>query len=626
MRQRATGNHERRRLAFRLAPAAIVLFAVVAYTPSLEFKYVQDAYHLVKANPVVERGDLVEIFTSDFCKDTASQARSLYRPVTIVSYTLERWIAGAPSPLVSHLFGVVFHVLTALALLLLARRLGVGDGAAAATALLFTVHPLMMQGVVNVAGRADLLVTLFSICSLLCFTWAGAWPRDRGHGAGARRLAAWGAALCLFLALGSKEPAVATPLLLLGMDALYRFPVREGGRDWWIERAAALAPCGLACVVYLVLRTGAIEALWGLPAAPIEDNILAGADGVPHWATVLAILARYVGLLFWPVGMSGDYSGNSIPLEESLLAPLPLAGLGVACLLVVLVVAPLTATLRGRPAARWLSMGAMLFVFPYLVIGNVLALNAAGLAERWLYFPATGFFLVFVAGVRRAAARTTNGDRSVFRLFGDREPGRSPIAARLAGVILLAVALTGIALYTRKASYMWENNLAFFAQCLRATPESLRAYIVLGQRRREDGDLGAALDLYEQAVRRAPGHAPFWIEKGITLWRLGRLDAAETALREAVELRPDLGQAQMYLGLLLARRGKVGEAEPALRKALLYDPYLVRAAEELGDLAFRAGRYNEAAYYYRGCVALGREDLRPKLDAAARKLAEDQER
>jgi len=549
-----------------------------------------------------------------------SQARSLYRPVTIVSYTLERRFAGEASPLISHLFGIVFHVLTACALLLLARRLGVGDGAAAATALLFTVHPLMMQGVVNVAARADLLVTLFSVCALLCFTWAGAWPRGRPHNAGVQRLAAWGAALCLFLALGSKEPAVAVPLLLLGMDALYRFPTRRDGPRWWIERAAALAPSALACAVYLWLRTEAIESLWGLPAAPLEDNILAGASGLPHWATVLAILARYVGLLFYPVGMSGDYSGNSIPLEESLLAPLPLAGLALACLLVGSVVVPLIAALRRRPVLRWLSLGAMLFVFPYLVSGNVLALNAAGLAERWLYFPATGLLLVVVAGAWKAVAAVRAALAS--RSPGVRDRGPLPLAVRIIAALFVAAALVGVALYTRGASRMWENNLAFFNQCLRATPQSLRAYVVLGQRLRQSGDLNAALDLYERALGQAPGHAPFWIEEGMTLWQLGRLDAAEAALREAVRRRPDMGQAQMYLGLILARRGETGEAERALRKALLYDPYLVRAAAELGDLAFRAGRYDEAAHYYRGCVALGREDVRPKLEAATRKLGD----
>ena len=117
--------------------------------------------------------------------------------------------------------------------------------------------------------------------------------------------------------------------------------------------------------------------------------------------------------------------------------------------------------------------------------------------------------------------------------------------------------LTGVALHTRRASRMWENNIAFYNQCLRATPKSLRAYIVLGQRHRENGELDAALDLYERA----------------------------------------------------------------LRKALVYEPYLVRAAETLGDLAFRDGRYDEAVYYYRGCVRLGRQDLRSKLEAAARMAA-----
>jgi tetratricopeptide (TPR) repeat protein len=252
-------------------------------------------------------------------------------------------------------------------------------------------------------------------------------------------------------------------------------------------------------------------------------------------------------------------------------------------------------------------MGAMLFVLPYLVIGNVLALNAAALAERWLYFSGTGAILIL--GVALAA-------------LADLAPGRQGRTRAVALGLLLVVAFGGVALYTRRASRMWENNIAFFSQNLRATPKSLRAYVVLARRHRENGELDAALQLHRRALRNAPEHVPFWIEKGATLWRMGRLEAAEQAFRRAVELRPDMGQAQLNLGLILARRDAVGEAERALRKALVYEPYLVRAAEELGNLAFRTGRYKRAAHYYRGCVRLGREDLRPKLAAAARLAAE----
>jgi Flp pilus assembly protein TadD len=146
----------------------------------------------------------------------------------------------------------------------------------------------------------------------------------------------------------------------------------------------------------------------------------------------------------------------------------------------------------------------------------------------------------------------------------------------------------------------------------------LRAYVVLGQRHRAAGRLDAALELYERAVERAPGHAPFWLEKGVTLWEMGRSREAERCFRRAVELAPDLAQAWMNLGVVLAERGETAPAEVALRKALLHQPYLTGAAVLLGDLAYRDGRFDEAARFYEGCVALGREEIRPRLEAARR--------
>lgn len=576
-----------------LVPAAILVLSFAAYAPSLQFKYVQDSFHAVKINPVVERGDVGEIFTSDYWKETISLARTLYRPVTVLSFAVERAAAGESDPRISHLVNVLVHACAAFLLYLLMRRIGAGEFVASVAAAVFAVHPLLLQAVVNVVGRADLLAAAFSLAALATFSFAGRGPTGAISGPVARRLGAWATGLLVFAALGSKEIGIAVIPLMLVFDLLYRFPDRARDRAWWMERAGAWSPSVIATLCYLHLRTIAIGDFPGWQRLAPEDNVLVGLEGLARVATSLALLARYVGLLFWPRGMSPDYSGNVIGRESSLLALAPLAGLVALLLLVGLAVRPLVAR-----AARTTSFGAWLFLAPYLLIGNLLVLNAAGFAERLIYFSTTGFCLLLAVVLDRTPSWFPGGRRKI---------------VRRATVVWVAIVLVAGIVQTRRASQMWATHDGMFAYALKVAPRSLRANLTRAGNLEAEGKLDEALAAYEHVTEIFPEYGGAWSSRGILLARAGDLDEAERSLRRAVDVRPGVGEVHLNLGLVLLHRGDPAGAEREFRRALLLDPGLVAAAAQLGHVLFQSGRYAEAAHFYGGCVQLGRKDLRPNL-------------
>lgn len=588
-----------------LVAAAILVLSFAAYAPSLQFKYVQDSFHAVKINPVVERGDVGEIFTSDYWKDTISLARTLYRPVTVLSFAVERAATGEADPKASHLINILVHAGTAFLLFVFVRRIGAGEFAASVAAAVFAVHPLLSQAVANVVGRADLLATIFSLAALTTFSFAGRGPGGSIPGPVAERAGAWATGLLVFAALGSKEIGVAVIPLMLVFDLLYRFPDRASDRGWWMDRVGAWMPSAIATLIYVHLRTIAIGDFPGWQRLAAEDNVLVGLDGFARVPTALAMLARYVGLLFWPRGMSPDYSGSVIGRESSLLGVLPLAGGVVLLVLAGLAVLPLVARLlrRGDPSSfdRSVSFGAWLFLAPYLLIGNLLVLNAAGFAERLIYFPATGFCLLLGLALDRAASWLPAERRTRVRW-----------GVGLGVAILL---LAGIA-QTRRVSRMWATNDAMFAYALEVAPRSLRANMARAGNLEAEGKLDEALVAYEWVNEIAPDYGGAWLSRGVLLARAGDLAGAERSFRRAVDARPGIGEVHMNLGLVLLHRGDRGGAERELRRALLLNPGLVKAAAQLGHLLFQSGRYAEAAHFYAGCVQLGREDLRGNLREA----------
>jgi len=583
------------KVSFGLLTVGVLLLVFLAYAPTLGYPYVQDSHLTPEGSPIVQRGELTEIFTSHYYEGTISRAKTLYRPVTTLSLVVERKLTGEPSPGTSHLLNILLHAATALVLAAYAARLGGGPSTSAIAALLFAAHPLLLQGVANVVGRGEILAALFSVAALLCLSAADRWGPQPAPAAWVRRLASWGAALLLFLALGSKEIAVATPLLFLAQELLFRPPRRELDGRFAYRRVALLAPSGLAIVFYLLLRTRAIELVVGLQSVLPDNNAIVGLHGVPRLATALAMAGRYAWQLIYPSRLSGDYSGPAIEPEASLLAPLALLGTVFLLMLLALACSPWLA--RRREGSLWprlLSMAALLFLLPYLVVSNLIVLNGAGFAERLIYFPAAGFCILVAAALTMLVERLADA-------FGPR--------TRQAGYAVIAVGLLVAAWHTRAEARMWESDAALFEHTLRRTPRSLRAHWALADLRRQLGRDDEALDLYRGAVRLSPEHGPSWGYIGMLLAQKGDLAGAENALRRCVALRPDLAEPWLYLGVVLARLEQYDDSERALRRASLLKPELDQACEELGHMMFRSERFAEAAEYYRQCVRRGRRDL-----------------
>jgi len=578
---------------------AIALFAAVfaVYAPALGFRYAQDSYPAIKANPVVERGDLREILTSDYWKDTGSFARTLYRPVTVASFALERGAAGRADPGLSHLINILLHAATAWLLYRLARVYGARTPVAVAAAFLFALHPLALHTVANVVGRADILALLCSLAALLCFARTGGWAGRSSPSLARRRIAVWGTGAFVWLALGSKEIGAAVVLLLIAAELLYREAPADRG-DRLRERIVVFGPILVAALVYLHLRTVAIGDFPGWQPLAVEDNVLVGMTGVPKLATTLAMVGRYVLLLCWPATLSPDYSGAMVARESSLFAPLPLLGLVTLSALLLLIARGLHRRDGDDYGERRLTaFAASLALVPYLFVGNVLTLNAAGFAERMVYFPATGFVMLVAIGLCMVAGRFSATGRLV-----------------TAGVLLVVLLAYGV--QVRRLLPMWRNNKSLFAYIARVAPESLRGSLQLAGRLEADGRREEALEIYRRVEQFAPDYGGAWMAHGVLLARLGDPAGAERALRRSVEIEPAVGEGRFRLGQLLIARGRLPEAEREMRRALLLSPARVEAAIQLGHLLFSQGRYAEAAYFYEGSVALGREELRPRLEAA----------
>jgi Flp pilus assembly protein TadD len=515
-----------------LAAACVLAAAVlVTHLPLLDSGYVQDDHVAIEGNAIVEAGSVSAILGAPYWEGAVGGDRTLYRPVTVGSFALERSALGGALPSVSHGINLILHVATSWLVFALAVRCGVAPVAALLAALLFAVCPSKSEAVANVVGRSEVLSALFTLAAVRCAS-------EVGH-----RGAAWTAAACVLLASGSKETGlVALPLVVL--------VALGGSRARAREVLGTIAPSVLAFTIFVVLRTLALEAFFPPQPVPTIDNPLVVEHGVRYVATALGLVARYARIVFFPFGLANDYSGASIAIEASFFAWRPMLGIGILGALAV-------AATRGRVAALFVAIA----LLPYLLVSNLLVPVGAIFAERFLYLPVAGLCLLASLAIEKLGARAR------------------PVA-------LAAVAVLGIAMFAR--SLDWKDDATIFAATARNNPKSPRAPYWLGKlddaienwptfagpwhekgvALARKGDLPGAERAMRESVRLEPTRPVPRLDLGIVLHRRGELDAAEREVRKAVLLDPDDPRAFAELGHLRYETGRFAEAAESYRRAV----------------------------------------------------------
>ena len=494
----------------RWLPLLVVALAATAvYAHTLWFDFVYDDV------PVIVRNDRVhslaawrEILAGPWWSS------GLYRPLTSLTFALN-WTAGGGTPFLFHLTNLLVHAGASVAVLLLAGRLLRPAGATAA-GLLFAVHPVHVEAVANVVGRAELLATLFTVTAALLY-----WR----HGDEPGPLGAAGTVLATLLGLASKETAFAVPALLLVVDwaaarAAGEAPAERFRRHWPLWGAVT----GLA-VGWLLLRAAILGDVAGDYPAPG----LAGTSVIERIAIMLPVVTEYLRLLFLPSRLSADYSPDFLPVATRLSARTLLGAALLAGAVVVGVVA--------RRSAPAVTAGLLWIAGALAIVSNIVLPSGTVLGERLLYLASVGACLVAGWGWSW--------------LYGRH-------AALALGLLAVAVGAGAVRAHLR--ARVWRNNTTFFPQLVRDAPGSFRADWVAGMLAFRAGDDAAAERLMRRGFSTYPGQAAMWTDFGRELERRRRWREAAEAFWRAYTLEPTLaGEA----GRSVANHVQAGDLDQA---------------------------------------------------------------
>jgi protein O-mannosyl-transferase len=394
-----------------------LIFAVAfaLYLPTVRYDFVQDDRVIVAGNPAVHS---LSLAVSGFARAywPPPNTGGLYRPVTILSYAVD-WALAGGQPWLFHLMNALWHGLAALLVVLVVMR-WLPEPAALATGLVFALHPVHVEAVASIVGRAELLAAVGLLGAVVSARrrW---WPA---------------AVACAVMAMFSKEHGVVAGILILIDD--------------WL-RPPDTRPYPLGFYAALAGVTVGFLGLWvkigGAGAADVAPPFF-GAGAGQRLALALPAIARAARLLVWPTGLSADYGPQVIPVRTSMSLE-AVAGAAVVAGVLALGVADR----RRWPALSFAALATALCCLP---TSNLLFASGVVLAERNLYVAVSlvavvAGYLVAGGGVRWATRWTT------------------------AAVAAVALAL-GVASFVRLGA--WRDNRSFLLTLLSEHPQSYHAH------------------------------------------------------------------------------------------------------------------------------------------------------
>lgn len=525
------------RLLHAIRTWALLFFAaLIAYWPALQGGMLwDDAGHITR--PDLQSLNGLWRIWSDL------HATQQYYPLLHSAFWLQHQLWG-DAVLGYHLTNLAEHAGSAALVVFIMRRLRLPG--AWLGGLLFTLHPIYVEGVAWMSEQKSTLSGLFCLAAALAYL----------HFDEKRRARLYWLASCLFIcAVLSKSVTALLPVALLVVI-------------WWQKGRLEVRKDFAPLAAWL-----ALGASMGLFTAWVERNVI-GATGTLFELTPLQhillagrIICFYAFKLVWPQNLTFSYPRWTVDPAVWWQYLFP-----AVVLVAAIALARLARTRRG-PLASLLIFVAMLF--PVLGFLHVLPFRFSWVADHFEYLASLAILIPAASLIASAGTKYL--------------PGR---AADFAIPAMLLAALTAL---TWQQTAMYRDEETLYRETVARDPDSRMAHNNLGKiLLQRPGGLTEATHEFEETLRVSPDFPESHMNLGIALTQSTVPADVQRGIQEletAVKMKPDLVDAYVYLGAAYQRQPEhMADAAAAYTMALRYDPDNVTVHSNLGNIFVQADR------------------------------------
>lgn len=570
-----------------IMPFFLALVAAAVYYPSLSYNFQFDDLASIVKYFDIRQKTLSELFFSG-TRWVSYWLNTLY-------YALAKHFFGDGfNPFIYRLGSVAIHLLTGILIffiILVALRQrkdwsflrDYAFSIATLTSALFLLHPLQTQTVsyviqAGLEGMAGLLVS----CMVLLFLLRAVTPY-----AFLRYILTGLFFFAGFLACGTKEIAIVTPLLIMLIDWFF---VAQGSWSSFKQRLLLHgALMGLMWSVYLYLLKPSYFA--NILSFKIETRNNIGnmlthdpthtIKPYDYCISQFKVILHYLSLFVWPFSMSVDYDWK---LSKSIFAPDSLLPLVVLSALAVYLI------YRFVQDKKDVVVFAFAWFFIIVLPRASIVPSTELIADYKTYAASMSIFLLLsIASVwlfSRIVGLMSKNTGKVFVYGG-----------LIAGACLLGV----LSYATVTRNKIWRSPQEFWWDIVVKAPNKARAYNNYGVALSEKGNFKDSIPYYKKAIAMDGSYPDPCNNLAVALGAIGDLDNAINAIKMSIRLQPYYPEGYNNLASFLMQKKDYQQAELALQQALQLRPSYGKAFFNMARLYLMQNRVQDAHVCLRRC-------------------------
>lgn len=523
---------------------SIIFAGVVPYINSLHNPFIWDEEVMIVENPIIKDWKYIPyIFKTDIFGSPIKPG-GFYRPLYMLSFMLNYQFWGLNTA-GYHLFNIIFHILNALLLYALTRKMGLQRKTAWLASLLFAIFPINCQAVTLIGGRIELISGVLSLLCFLLFFNA------------VEKLGVY-FLLTIFifiLAIFTKESVLILPFLMLIYSFIF---LRNSDRRKAIVLLLSLIGMGIiyCSVRFSILGSPFHKTLSLINEASLFERIL----------TAPRILLTYIAILVFPATLKSEYHFVIHTAKDVYV------WLGMPIL--ILIFAVIYRFLKPRRHALFFSCWFLLGLMPYY---NLIITLHATLMDHWAYFGSMGFAVLM--------------SMAVFRIFDSLT--RKKIRYIVTSLLVLLMLFYIFRIIERNKE--WKEPFILYQRDSEREPNSFLLHCNLGVEYFRRGMLEHAKREFIAANEVSPGggYDVAYNNLGVIYAREGNIQKAIECYKTSIALN-NYELAFENLGELYNNLGMHKDAALLLEKGAELYPFDFKIKYQLGVVYYRIGKLDLA--------------------------------
>lgn len=561
----------------KTAYLSIILMGFAVYYQQLFHGYTfLDDHVQVFQNPIIQAFTFKNI-VAIFSQFTVG----MYQPLSSLIYMI-CWKLGSGEPFAFHLLSLLTHIINAIIVWKIFKKLEFQKLVSLLGALIFLSHPVQVESVSWISAYSNLLSNFFLLLALLYYLKKGSEKR--------------GIILFLFiLACLAKSSAVIFPIFLFGLD-------------YWKGKKLGVKSIVEKIPFFIISISFGLIGIFGRESAGHLSDLSVHFSAIDRIFLVGHNYLFYCYKAILPINLSSFYPYPDL-VDNQLGIPFLLSPL------VLLIFIGLIVKYRHN---KKLVLGSILFFFGLLLSSQIIPFGNQIACERYLYFPLLGLCIVLLS--------LTASIKKNQNLF---------IGLSIALIVMFAF-------LSNQRTQVWQSDKAIWQNVLEQFPEVAQAHNNLGSYYVLEKKSDSALYHFDKAVELKSYYADAYSNRGSLLLNLGLTNRALSDLNRAIELRPHAdayfnranlfanqknyelaledysrsisieAKADAFTNRAYAymRIGKTEEAKNDLMRSINQFPKYAQAYFLMGILQQQKRELNTACSYFKQAAKLGHEQAK----------------